>query len=237
MNSVLTVHHARPARTVARWIVLVALLVGMLPLLPSRAAANHPWGSYHWYRTGSTITLNWRNQAGSSFDNYIHTALARWASAQAGNWFPGGPLRSDFSLLYTSGGAPSCTRSTDLANGERNVTFCISYGESQGPSEAAIELYDAPYGHGVHIISGLVWMEPAHQNYQSVWCHEAGHTFALWHSTNTASCLYTPSSSHYPDQHDLDLSRTQNYGHVHSPPTTTTTQPCAVPNPLGGCLA
>ena len=249
-------------RPTARVLLLVTLVAVLLPLAPIRpATAMHPWGSYHWYRTGSTVSLTWRNQAGSSYATYINNALARWGSRYAdpahggpsgGAYYPTGPARSDFSLSYTSGGSPSCTRSTDTANGERNVTFCISAGEISGASDATVELYSAPNGAGTHIVSGLVWIEPAHATRQDVYCHEAGHTFALQHSTNSTSCMKsgTTTSDTYPDQHDLDLSRTQNNAHTHSTATTTTTTAsttttttwtttttrCTVPNPTGGCL-
>lgn len=195
--AVLAIRARRRTMWVPQKPLAIVLVLGVGALLldaglrSDSARAVHQYDSTHWSRSvgESAIPLTLKNQIGANASPYINATLAHWGSQQAGNWWPSGPARTDFSFGYVYDGPPAC----DQFN-TRVTIFCGS-----DHSDAHITFNHLP-GTYMHI-------KVSDQGTQGVYCQEFGHSLGLNHPSSGSTCMRLANTYATPNQHDLDLSR------------------------------
>ena len=201
---------------------IVAVVMGMVLLVPGNVLASHAWGSYHWARTANPFTLKVGDNVTSRWDAYLDEAIADWHQS------------SVLDLTEVPGQASkNCkpvTGRIEVCNGR--------YGFNGWLGIASIRVS------GSHITAATTKVNDSYFDTASydtpawrrfVMCQEIGHDFGLDHQDeafgngNLGSCMdYTndpdgPPSNEHPDQHDFAQLATI-YAHVD---TTTTIQGAA----------
>ena len=184
-------------------------------LLATPALANHAWGSYHWSRSASPLSLKLGDNVSASWDAHLATASTDWSTSLA------------LDTAIVSG-------NTNAARGRSTPKNCI-------PTVGRVEVCSASYGatgwlgiasvwaSGSHITQGSVKLNDTYFNsakYNTpawrrfVTCQEIGHTLGLDHqdesfnNANLGSCMdYTSDPSgtigkqlgnEHPNAHDYD---------------------------------
>lgn len=192
-------------------LVLLGALTASVALVGS-ALANHSWGSYHWPRTSTQVTLNVGNNVDSSWDQYLNEAI--W------DWNPSAVIE----LAKVAGGTtPSSCQPTagriEACNGAYGSTGWLGIAQiwvSGGHiTQAITKVNDTYFGQAQY--NTPAWR-------RLVMCQEIAHDFGLGHqdenhnNANLGSCMdYTsdpdggaggasstdPSNEH-PNAHDFE---------------------------------
>lgn len=213
-------------------------IVGAVTLgLTTMTSANHSWGSYHWARSTSVLTLQTGDNVDSRWDAYLNEAINDWNTSAV------------LELVQVAGGTrPKTCRAT-----AGRIEACNArYGNTGWLGIAQI------WASGSHITQAITKLNDTYfdtSTYNTpawrrlVMCQEIAHDFGLDHqdeafdNANLGSCMdYTndpdggaggavnndPSNEH-PNSHDFNQLLTI-YGHTDSSSTAS----LDVPDSEGG---
>ena len=177
---------------------LFVVLVALALVVPTSAFASHSWGSYHWNKTGSTVTLVLGDNVSGVWDDHLRTAEADW----------------DQSTVLTLSVGPGGTRARQCKPTAGRVEVCnAAYGNNGWLGLAQIWLS------GGHISQGVSKMNDSYFMYESeklhVMCQEVGHTFGLGHTSEDGSSQNT-CMDYYQNQSDSDMTSTKPNSHDYS---------------------
>lgn len=170
-------------------VVIVALAV------PS-AFATHKWGSYHWYKPGSSVSIPIGDNVSGTWDTYLRAAEADWDVAPALN------------LSVVGGLGTSCTMRAG------RVEVCArAYGATGWLGIAQISLS------GSHISGATAKMNTSYSMYESekkhVMCQEIGHAWGLGHTSENGSSQNT-CMDYYQNTSNSDMTSTRPNSHDYS---------------------
>ncbi len=177
---------------------LFVLVAVFALVVPTAAFANHSWGNYHWYKTGSSVSLVLGDNVSGTWDSHLRTAESDWDQSQV------------LTLSVGAGGArPKNCRPTS-----GRVEVCNArYGTNGWLGLAQIWLS------GGHISQGVAKMNDSYFMYQSeqlhVMCQEVGHTFGLGHTSEDGSSQNT-CMDYYQNKSDNDMTSTSPNAHDYS---------------------
>lgn len=187
--------------------VLFVVLVAVALVVPTSAFASHAWGTYHWNKPGSSVTLVLGDNTSGVWDTYLRNVEADWDQSTV--------------LTLSVGTGTTTGRKCRPASGR--VEVCnAAYGNNGWLGLAQIWLS------GGHISQGTAKMNDSYFMYESekrhVMCQEVGHTFGLGHtsengtSQNTCMDYYqnksnTDMTSTTPNAHDFSM-LSSIYSHV-----------------------
>ena len=192
--------------SVRRFTVLLALFT----LVAVSALADHQWGSYHWPKTSSQVTLRLGDNVDSRWDSHLAVAASDWNASSV--------------LAVSVIGGSTSTRRCNPDTGE--IEVCNDrYGKTGWLGVAGI------WASGSHITKGYTklndtYFDTATYNTPAwralVTCQEVGHDFGLDHqdenfnNANLGTCMdYTnnPSTNQHPNAHDYQMLE-QMYSHT-----------------------
>lgn len=184
-------------------IIFTFLVVAFVVLMAGTSvSANHSWGTYHWARMASPLTLNLGDNVGATWDSYLALASSDWSVSTV----------LDTSVVAGKAGNARTCRSV-----VGRVEVCnYRYGNNGWLGVAQIWIS------GSHITKGTVRLNDTYFNTttynkpawrQFVMCQEIGHTFGLDHqdenfnNPNLGTCMdYTsdPLTNQHPNAHDYE---------------------------------
>ena len=190
-----------------RALIVLALAVALV--VPTSAFAGHAWSTYHWNKTGSTVTLVLGDNVSGVWDTHLVNAEADW----------------DQSTVLTLSVGPGGTRARQCKPTAGRVEVCnAAYGNNGWLGLAQIWLGGGHISQGVAKMNDSYFMvEPEKRH---VMCQEIGHTFGLGHtsengtSQNTCMDYYQNTSqndwtSTTPNAHDY-AQLESIYSHTHA---------------------
>ena len=189
--------------------VLFVLALAVTLVVSTSAFASHAWSTYHWNKTGSTVTLVLGDNVSGVWDTHLSNAEADW----------------DQSTVLTLSVGPGGTRARQCKPTAGRVEVCnASYGNNGWLGLAQIWLSGGHISQGVAKMNDTYFMvEPEKRH---VMCQEIGHTFGLGHtsengtSQNTCMDYYQNTSqndwtSTTPNAHDY-AQLESIYSHTHA---------------------
>lgn len=159
-------------RTGLKLIALVGLLIANA--LAGSAALAHQWGSWHWNRYGSTVTINIYNTA--TYRTEANRAISDW----------------DSNTLLS---LPQVNSHTDISNFDGN------YGNTGWGGIAEIINYSGSHITHGHSRLNYYYSYSSTQK-QGVFCQELGHLFGLTHSNDGCMGMGYYNSLYYTVQHN-----------------------------------
>lgn len=186
--------------------IVLGLVVAVMSV--ANPFAEHSWGSYHWARTASPVTLKTGDNVDAKWDIYLDLAISDWNQSAVVN------------LTKVTGGTNP--RNCKATSGR--IEVCNSrYGQTGWLGIAQI------WASGSHITQAIsklndTYFDTATYNTpawrQLVMCQEIAHDFGLGHqdeefgNSNLGSCMdytndpdgtrFTQLSNEGPDDHDFD---------------------------------
>jgi hypothetical protein len=174
---------------------LFLVVMAGLVLAPTTAFASHAWGTYHWNKTASTVTLVIGDNASGSWDTYLRNVEADW----------------DQSTVLTLSVGPGAANPKNCRPTAGRVEVCNStYGNNGWLGLAQIWLS------GGHISQGTAKMNDSYSMYESekrhVMCQEVGHTFGLGHTSEDGSSQNT-CMDYYQNKSNTDMTSTTPNSH------------------------
>ena len=195
-------------KKMTKWLVAGAAVAAVAtPVL-----ASHSWGTYHWKRTTSQLTVPVGDNVDSRWDSYLVTAVNDWNQSTV--------IQSP--LVAGSTNPKNCrgvAGTIQVCNG--------NYGQTGWLGIASISISGGHISQGTTKLNDT-YFNTAQYNTPSwralVTCQEIGHDYGLGHqdenfsTDSTNSCMdYTnqPSGNEHPDAHDYEQLLTI-YNHMES---------------------
>ncbi|HXG75233.1 MAG TPA: hypothetical protein VNJ53_01555 [Gaiellaceae bacterium] len=192
-------------------LTLTALAVAAVAIVGT-ALANHSWGSYHWTRTSSEVTLAVGDNVSSSWDSYLNGAIADWNPSTVVELSKVSGGTSPSSCQPTAGRIEACNAAYGNTGWLGIAQIWVSGGHITQATTKVNDTYFATATYNTPAWRALVM------------CQELAHDFGLDHqdenfsNANLGSCMdYTndpdggaggasssdPSNEH-PNAHDFE---------------------------------
>ena len=179
-----------------RSLIVFALAVALI--VPTSAFASHSWGSYHWSKSGSAVTLVLGDATSGVWDTHLRNAEADWDQS---------------SVLTLSVGTSSANPKNCRPTAGRVEVCNAKYGANGWLGLAQIWLSGGHISQGVAKMNDTYFMNEAEKRH--VMCQEVGHTFGLGHTSEDGSSQNT-CMDYYQNQSDSDMTSTRPNAHDYS---------------------
>ena len=171
-------------------------VVVLFALAVPNAFASHRWGTYHWNKPGSSVSIVIGDNVSGTWDTYLRNAEADWDAAGV------------LSLSVGAGQSSTCSPRAG------RVEVCArAYGSNGWLGLAPI------WVSGSHISQGTAKMNTSYFMYESekrhVMCQEVGHTWGLGHTSTNGSSQNT-CMDYYQNTSNSDMTSTRPNAHDYS---------------------
>jgi len=177
-------------------------------VLVGTALANHAWGSYHWSRTSTQVTLNVGDNVDTKWDAYLDGAISDWNPSIVLELTKVAGATSPSTCGPSAGRIEACNAPYGTTGWLGIAQIWVSGGHI---TQAVTKLNDTYFDTATY--NPPPWR-------RLVACQEIAHDFGLAHqdenfnNANLGSCMdytndpdgggsYGPSNEH-PNQHDFD---------------------------------